>query len=77
MRRPTFDAADVRMVKTAHRLVEATGLDLVHATYISDTIRDLSRYEMALRNEAVAGKEEAESAELQQRESLAREGKNR
>jgi len=60
----SFDATDIRMVKMTHSLAEATGLDLDVATQISDTIRDLSRYEMALRNQAVAERDDAESAEL-------------
>jgi DNA-binding transcriptional MerR regulator len=62
--RPTYDASDVQLVRTAHRMVETTGLDPEIATRISETIRDLSRYEMRLRDRAVAGKDEAESAEL-------------
>jgi len=62
--RPTFDATDLRMAKTVHGLAEATGLDLAFATRISDSIRDLSRYEMGLRNRAVAGRGDAEAAEL-------------
>jgi DNA-binding transcriptional MerR regulator len=62
--RPTFDATDLKMVRVAYPLSQATGLDLEVATHISDAIRDLSRYEMVLRNRAVEGRDEAESAEL-------------
>ncbi|MDH3629133.1 MAG: MerR family transcriptional regulator [Acidobacteriota bacterium] len=60
----SFDATDIRMVRMTHSLVEATGMDLGVTTRISDTVRDLSRYEMALRNQAVTGRDDDESAEL-------------
>lgn len=61
---PSFDGTDLRLVRLTQSLVEATGLAPAVATRISDTVRDLSRYEMELRNRAVAGRGDAESFEL-------------
>lgn len=61
---PPFDETDLRLVQVVHPLAQATGLDLRVAIRISETIRDLSRYEMSLRNLAVAGNADREAFDL-------------
>ena len=61
---PRFDATDLVLVRTLAALFDATGLDPELGTRISDTIRDLSRYEMSLRNRVAGPMGEAGSAEV-------------
>ena len=62
--RPLYDATDLRLVQAVHPLAAATGIEVGVAAPISAKIRDLSRFEMALRNRAVTGLGEAASFEL-------------
>ena len=62
-----FDETDLRLVQGVHPPLAAIGFDFSVVTYISETIRDLSRYEMALRNQAVADQEEKVAFDLTRR----------
>ena len=61
---PTFDATDIPVLRTLHELFEVTGFDPAVGSRISDLVRELSRYEMALRNRVVGVMGEDGAAEL-------------
>jgi len=61
---PTFDATDVPIARMVQGLLEVTGFDAAVGSRISDLARELSRYEMALRNRVVGAMGEEGAAEL-------------
>ncbi|MEM7052616.1 MAG: MerR family transcriptional regulator [Acidobacteriota bacterium] len=61
--RPAFDANDLQIVTLCRDLVAQTGLPLEVARPIGDAIRQLSAYEMSLRNRAVARLDDRQAAQ--------------
>ena len=59
-----FDGADLTIVRTLSALVNASGLDVALAAPISRGIREISEYEMSLRNRAAEAMDDQSAAEL-------------